>query len=213
VSRLVACPGFGDTPRYWADLFDPAGAVTGVSWPGLWDTPSCDHPYQHTVAAGRDLVGPDGVVVGHSLGTRVALDVSPSARAAVLLAPALSDWSFVSPDACAVWRQRSHRPTHRPDPVSGVNVVVDIPFTFAQDLLDLPPPLPPPASPTLVITVSQDDDRLAQLTRQWAETASPSSPLTVETVDGPHRWWESPACASKIVSLVTRWLACVDIPS
>jgi pimeloyl-ACP methyl ester carboxylesterase len=204
--RVVTVPGFADTSRYWSDAIGsvfPVAEIVTVEWPGLWGASESSTPVASMVAQVADLVDAGTVLVGHSFGARVVLAAAQVSTPAglVLVAPALSELSFLSNGELDRWRGSGRRWTTRPDPVSGAVVELNVPVAFADDALVLvQSPLVLPAVPCCVVCLSDD-------VRQNTLTGRHFNHDAVVLLDGPHRFWEDPAAFTATGAAVATWAA------
>lgn len=201
--RSFMIPGFGDTPKYWASQIESLFSETVMlDWPGLWGSsePS-DNPLERMLSSLEALLREKpGVLIAHSLGTRVALEASErfKVEGLVLIAPALGELSFMSEESLRSWEACGFRATHRPDFITGEDRVLEIPFSYAQAIKSFPMPKAPDV-PLLVITMSEDH-RQNGCTRELIDRGE------ILTVKGPHGWWKSPESSAEIKEAIHSWL-------
>jgi pimeloyl-ACP methyl ester carboxylesterase len=161
--EVVCLPGFAEPlvgERWVADLAEacgPAVTVTAVDWPGLWSRWDEPVSFDRLVDAARAAAESGAVLVGHSLGGRVALQVAATAAAAGVVA-------LCSPAVLGIdrgpsaqrWRSTGLRPTERVAP-NGMRVSFDLPVPFLDELeVTLEEPSVP-ACPTLLVAGELDD--------------------------------------------------------
>jgi hypothetical protein len=199
--NFVAVPGFGDTTKYWAECLEDIGTVTSVEWPGVWDDRVVARPLGYVVEeVSRAADG--SVLIAHSAGCRAVLSGAQQTMplGIILLAPALGSLSFLDEEAVAVWRRAGYRSTYRPDPVTDEIVELQIPVSYAEDLLDWQMP-GGPSCPVLVVLLSSDEDQ------NGVSRALLSGDRTqISTISGPHRWWERADVCEQVDAAIIGWL-------
>lgn len=141
VNRVIVLPGFGDplVGETWvAELSDrlPAGVeLEAIDWPGLWTR--CDEPVSFTALVDEvvEKATSRTVLVGHSLGGRVALQLACDgldvAGAVALCSPA--HLRITAPAAAAAWRDVGARAVARVAP-NGMPVSFQLPAVFLDEL-------------------------------------------------------------------------------
>lgn len=137
--QVVCLPGFGDPivgQRWPRELGTALGVECRiVEWPGLWTRCAEPASFSSFVSEVESLVEPGAVLVGHSLGGRVALEVARNNQTAVtavaLCSPAVLGIS--TPDAVRQWREAGCRPTQRVAS-NGVPVTFDLPVSYLDEL-------------------------------------------------------------------------------
>lgn len=204
--RVIAIPGFADTPRYWVGCLRsslPGKTTHALEWPGLWGRPSRTGPVRTMLEDVASLITDDSVLVAHSFGARVALAAAQTARPSglVLLAPALSTPSFLAIGEIERWKDSGCRSTTRADPLTGGAITFAVPVAFAEDAAEMCLlPLSLPDLPMCVVCMSSDS-------RQNASTEQIFRAHAVRTLDGPHRFWENASALLAVTEAVAAWSA------
>ena len=211
--RIVALPGFGDNADYWAELIGQAtdAQVTPIRWPGLWGAPeAAGDPIEWFVRAAVAAVdtavsvGEQVVVVGHSLGARLTLDVASRRPGipVVLTAPALGELSVVTGERLDRWRRDGVRLTTRKSVTGDADVTVPIPVSYANGLVGRRVG-PAPKSASLVVMLS------VRLNAATVAFYPDTSTAQLTRVTGPHRWWELEAARGPVLVAVADFVASV----
>ena len=220
IPQSVCLPGFGDTAAYWSQWIEGAAKVPvlEVEWPGLWGASSrnsvASTPPRATLPAPNvvddvvdqalAILGPGDIVVGHSMGGRLAVEIASrqTPGAVVLLAPTLYQPDFLSPEALSRWQDAGARPTTRPDPITGKARELLLGFEYGSGWLARPMPDYSCLGevPSVALLFSED----------WAHHDEVKGTLygvaTVIEVDGPHRWWEDTGVGAEVSAILSVWL-------
>jgi pimeloyl-ACP methyl ester carboxylesterase len=160
--RVVCLPGFGDPAvgeRWVGELSRLAAGlavVEAIDWPGLWTR--CDEPVSFTALAEQVAEDADEstVLVGHSLGGRVALQVASAIPVAgVVAACSPTKMTVNEGPAAQEWVRTGSRLLERTAP-NGVEVSYRLPVSFLHELNDWLDFRVIPEVPTLMLFGDRD---------------------------------------------------------
>ena len=173
--------------------------VLAVDWPGLWTR--CDESvsFAKLVAEATALAGPDTVLVGHSLGGRIALQLAcervPLAGVAALCSP--SQLSLNTGAAEASWREAGGRLTHRVA-ANGMQCSYVLPVRFLDELNEWLRPAECPDIPALLMFGGSDPKASAL---QWGPLLE--GRLSVTVPGSQHNFMDNPTHRADVVGKVT----------
>ena len=203
--RILALPGFADSTLYWAPSLadDLSLAYDAVEWPGIWNFPSKEslNPVASMLETAIRQSGGETIVVGHSIGAKLACHVASAspAKALILLTPVLGTPSLLSPGKVLEWKRTDSRQTLRPNPQTGVVEELEVPYSIAEGLLQLPPQ-PMIASPILAILAQNEEERNDETVSLLGSTAKRI------TLPINHNWWAKESDNLLVVNTVRGFL-------
>ena len=210
IRRVVCLPGFGDPivgARWVGDLAAQLGCdyeVVALDWPGCWTRCGEQISFLRLVEEAKKLSGPDTVLVGHSLGGRVAVQLANQgvALAGVVALCAPPILGVNAAHAAAIWRSTGSRVTNR-RAANGRRCSLHLPVVFLDELDAW---LAPSALPDLVPTLLVFGDVDSKASRpSWGPSVGNVATLTVPGCG--HRFMDVAMHRAIVVAATTAFIA------
>jgi pimeloyl-ACP methyl ester carboxylesterase len=172
--------------------FSEAGfGVMRYEWPGIWSRSREGQDAYRFSAALQEVAtlaaSAPTVLIGHSLGARVALHVAArvaSVRAVIALCPSVASAPFA--EEAEAWQRDGRIRSSRVDPVDRTARSFTVPVAFLEDVLAAGVP-PIPDVPTLCVVGERDTRTTMEMVSQWRRG---NDRVSIVSAACAHRFWE-----------------------